>query len=66
MSGITALHLLTLGWGNPRHRYKLCRERLESSPEEKDFRMSIDEGFNMSWQCPLAAQKANWDASREV
>ena len=32
---------------------------LESSPEEKDFALLVDERFNMSWEPALAAQKAN-------
>ena len=47
--------VLHLDWGNPKHRYRSGGEWFESSPEEKGLGVLIDERFNMSWQCVLAA-----------
>ena len=51
--------ILHLCCGNPNQRYRSGREWLESSPEEKDLGLLVDEQFNMSWQCVFAAQKTN-------
>ncbi|PKU45278.1 hypothetical protein llap_4414 [Limosa lapponica baueri] len=48
-----------MGGDNPKHKYRLGGVWIESSPEEKDVGVLIDDKLSINRQCVLAAQKAN-------
>jgi len=58
-SNKTKRKVLHMGRGHPKHKYRLARERMESSPEEKDLGVLVDNKVNVTGQCALAIQKAN-------
>jgi len=60
--------VLQVGRGYPKHKYRLGREWLKSSSEEKDLRLLVEEKLSMTQQRALTVQKANisWAASKEA
>jgi len=51
--------VLHMAWGNPKQKYRVGREWIESSTAENDCRVLVGEKLNMTQQCVLTAQKAS-------
>ncbi|KAJ7424264.1 hypothetical protein BTVI_07123 [Pitangus sulphuratus] len=51
--------VMHLGQANPQYQYRLGDEQTKSNPDRKDLLALLDERLDRSWQCVLAAQKAN-------
>ena len=51
--------IIILGWGNPKYKYTLGDELLDSSPAEKNLRVLVDGRLDIRQQGVFAAQNAN-------
>jgi len=51
---------LNMDLGNPKNKGRVDGKQIESSPEEKELGVLVDDKLNMTRQCTIAAQKANY------